>query len=300
MGSSLRRNVCFQRGSRCEDCIIANNCPYSRIYHPGPVDGADYSRGYTKVPPPYVIEPPSDTAFQAGDNLNMDLVLVGRSTELLPYFIMALQRAGESGITSRKSRLRLVTVEGLLPESGSWKTIYDTSRDELEDDIPFIRADTFRFVSEPIADLSTNTELTAILETMTRLKFRGQYVTRVEFPVLLRAILRRITMLSECYCDGEFAFPDDLLDRASEVIIQEDHTQWYDWHRYSSRQNREMPLGGVIGSVRYLVPSDYLASVMPYLTLAHYIHAGKNTSFGLGKIGFKLGIGDPDAWQDTA
>ena len=73
---------------------------------------------------------------------------------------------------------------------------------------------------------------------------------------------------------------------AAERLRDERQLRWFDWTRYSSRQQQEMALGGVVGAWRLNGPRDALASVWPWLWLGQWLHVGKNASFGLG--GYQL------------
>jgi len=61
--------------------------------------------------------------------------------------------------------------------------------------------------------------------------------------------------------------------------------RWYDWERYSSRQETRMRLGGLVGEVEF---EGELAEFLPYLFLGELIHLGKGTSFGLGRYGVEV------------
>lgn len=56
--------------------------------------------------------------------------------------------------------------------------------------------------------------------------------------------------------------------------------QWHDWTRYSSRQQTEMNMGGLIG--RFSLNLQDNEAFWPYLWLGQWTHAGKATSMGLG------------------
>ena len=62
--------------------------------------------------------------------------------------------------------------------------------------------------------------------------------------------------------------------------------QWFDWVRYSSRQQQEMALGGVVGSWQLNGPADAIAGIWPWLWLGQWLHVGKNATMGLG--GYRL------------
>ena len=71
-----------------------------------------------------------------------------------------------------------------------------------------------------------------------------------------------------------------MIQRAQDVIVKERDTRWYDWERYSARQETRMKMGGILGRVTF---SGDLTEFMPYLLLGGHLHVGKGTSFGLGK-----------------
>jgi CRISPR/Cas system endoribonuclease Cas6 (RAMP superfamily) len=95
-------------------------------------------------------------------------------------------------------------------------------------------------------------------------------------------MLRRISSLFNYYGDGE---PDldyrGLVRRAEDVRIANSNLKWFDWRRYSNRQDQAMLMGGIVGSVTYM---GQIEEYMPLINFCSKIHLGKQTSFGLGKI----------------
>ena len=67
----------------------------------------------------------------------------------------------------------------------------------------------------------------------------------------------------------------------------EQELRWYDWERYSNRQEVRMRLGGFIGRVTY---RGDLGEFLPYLLLGMYTHVGKGATFGLG--GYRIDGGE--------
>jgi len=75
----------------------------------------------------------------------------------------------------------------------------------------------------------------------------------------------------------------NLIEKAKKVKKEDSNLGWYDWQRYSARQNTRMLLGGFIGKVTFSFDGVEPEQFLPLVLLGSYIHIGKGTSFGLGK-----------------
>ncbi|MBI2470391.1 MAG: CRISPR system precrRNA processing endoribonuclease RAMP protein Cas6 [Planctomycetes bacterium] len=126
-----------------------------------------------------------------------------------------------------------------------------------------------------------NNKITISLLTPLRLRFDGHITDKIEFHVLIRNLLRRISSLSYFHCNEKFLVNfKDLIEKSTAVKQTTSDTHWFDWKRYSTRQEEWMSLGGVTGTVSY---EGELSEFIPLLRLGEYVHVGKGTSFGLGK-----------------
>ena len=128
---------------------------------------------------------------------------------------------------------------------------------------------------------SSSDFLTINFITPTRLKFDGRLSEALEFHILFRNILRRISLLSYFHCEEE---PDldyrGLIEESLNVRVKKSNLHWFDWERYSNRQETRMMMGGFTGQVTFEGETE---PFLPFLLLGEYIHVGKGTSFGLGK-----------------
>ena len=70
------------------------------------------------------------------------------------------------------------------------------------------------------------------------------------------------------------------IEKSKEIRVQKENLSWFDWERYSNRQETRMMMGGFLGSITF--EGDFEA-FLPFLLLGECIHVGKGTSFGLGK-----------------
>jgi CRISPR/Cas system endoribonuclease Cas6 (RAMP superfamily) len=68
---------------------------------------------------------------------------------------------------------------------------------------------------------------------------------------------------------------------AKEAEILDQRLTWQDWARYSSRQQQKIPMGGVVGS--YLLNTNGLEPLWPFLWLGQWTHLGKGAVMGLGR-----------------
>jgi hypothetical protein len=273
-GSALKRICCALRSNQCGACLLAETCVYARVFESEQAAPDGERTGSTH---PFVIEPPSDTrtAFNAKDLFHCRLLLFGWANDFLPYFVYAFHQMGGMGIGRRidekRGAFRLLSVE-----SGGFK-VYDVSDEKLQapprDELCLDR------FTRPVRDVET---VTVTLETPLRVKHRNRLQAELPFHVLMRAALRRIATLNTLYGSGE---PDldyrGLVERAQQVATSRSSLRWFDWRRYSNRQEAGMLMGGMTGEVTY---SGDLTDFMPFLRYAQKVHVGKATTFGLGKI----------------
>jgi hypothetical protein len=276
-GNVFRRIACSQKQfDNCLPCLIKNFCPYRMIFEPGPVEGAELRGGFDEIPRPFVIEPPEteQTRFEPGEVLDFNLVLIGKAIDYFPYFVLVFKELGEIGIGKGRAKFELRRVDALSPSGATGGTIFDGER--LYDQVSLIR--------EPLPAFASRTDGETLLitfQTMTRLKHNGIYVTAPEFPVLLRALFRRCSNLQYFYCQSRLELDfRALLDRAEAVDMIRNETLWVDWERYSSRQDRRMKLGGLVGQAEYRGPWREFEELIRW---GEILHVGKGCTFGLGK-----------------
>ncbi|MFN3480860.1 MAG: CRISPR system precrRNA processing endoribonuclease RAMP protein Cas6 [Thermodesulfovibrionales bacterium] len=288
-GNMFRRVVCALRRQDCTDCMLKSRCIYAYVFETPPHDGADIMNmhKYEKVPHPFVIEPPeinSKLKFQdlkiisPGRRIDFNLILIGRATDYLPYFIYTFDELGKNGIGKGRGRYRLIEVNSgsmLLRHLSepiyheATKTIKKTDTDVI--DIP----DDFR----PVDSYTT---ITLHLITPLRIKYNRDLVVTLEFHILIRNLLRRLGLIYYFHCGNQEPLWNhrDIIKHAETIKIRDTNLKWFDWERYSSRQDSRMKLGGLTGKITY---EGNLEPFLPIIKAGEILHAGKNTSFGLGK-----------------
>jgi hypothetical protein len=134
--------------------------------------------------------------------------------------------------------------------------------------------------------------LTLRFLTPTRLVYGGALTDSLDFHVLLRVLLRRLSNLAYFHCGTDLQLDfRGLIAAAGQIQTVASRLRWYDWERYSSRQDARMKMGGLLGQVTY---AGDLQLFLPLLRLGSHVHVGKGTSFGLGKYVLEAG---PEAYS---
>lgn len=119
-------------------------------------------------------------------------------------------------------------------------------------------------------------------QTPMRVKVEGALPKTLSFQGLISHVVRRVHGVFETYGEGEpkWDYPA-LIHRAGEVVVVRQDLAWMELERWSTRQRRMVPMGGLKGSVVY---SGDLKPFYPLLKLGESLHVGKNTMFGLGRM----------------
>jgi len=301
-GRALKRVVCALKRQECEQCLLKERCVYALVFETPLAVKEQTSARISSPPHPFVIEPPQseETRFQKGTMLDCHLILFGEMNHRLPYFVYAFDQMGKIGIGRRiggergQFALREVRSDGVLLYSHEdQKLKQGGSFEDLSFPDPASHPRAGKTIvrrGEKIPlrpglsgkSSSEKTRIRVTMETPLRLKFENRLKAELPFHVLVRAMLRRVSSLFEVYGNGEPALDyKGLTERANCVQMVENDLSWFDWRRYSFRQDSEMLMGGMLGSAVY---EGDLTEFLPLLDISSKVHIGKQTSFGMGKI----------------
>lgn len=281
MGHALRQLLCNVTHKDCLKCHKRWECAFIYIMSTSrqEIDEAGNIK-IIDLPHPYIIEPPEHkkSSYRKGEELSFNLLLIGSSINLLPVFIAAFIKAGQNGLGKERFVFTLSKVEQELKDE--YELIWANGSNNL-----------FRSPLPIVLEVNSNytniNKATLILHTPTRLVDKGRLEDSPEFPLLMRAIFRRLDALSKIHCQIELDLDFNYyLERAKLIQITNANHKWLDWERYSSRQSSHMKLGGIVGEISYEGDLDIF---IPYLKMAEVLHVGKNTSFGLGRYTLDIG-----------
>jgi len=288
-GYAFRRVVCAIKSKDCTGCLLKEKCVYSYIFETPPPPDTKIMRKYTSAPHPFVIEPPMQRrrGYKPGDEITFGLTLIGRAIDYLPYFIYTFDELGRIGIGKGKAKYELKTVKTIptLAKGGrgdleTSATVYDSETKTLKTFTPELLPISFNPSGSPLE--SFHSHLTLSFETPARIVYNGHLTLDLEFHILIRNLLRRLSLLSYFHCGGEPSEWDfkGIIKRAEEVKVLERDLRWYEWERYSGRQDTRMKMGGFTGKITFTGDTELF---MDLIRAGEVLHVGKGTSFGLGR-----------------
>lgn len=277
-GSILKRITCATKDRECTDCILKEKCIYSYIFESFIPETIKKKTGFPTAPHPFVIEPPpiGERVIKEKEEFEIGLVLIGKAIEYVPYFIYTFEEMSQKGVGAKRGKFQILRTYSY---SGLRKRVIYSGKTKILKKI-YKNMDWNYFVKKA-KNLQKARELKIEFLTPVRIKRMRKLEKELKFETIIKNLLRRIWMLSTVYGDENLPFEyTEVIESAKKIKAQESKLSWFDWERYSRRQDERMKLGGLVG---YKIFKGDFKDFLPLLLLGEYIHIGKNTSFGLGK-----------------
>ena len=95
-------------------------------------------------------------------------------------------------------------------------------------------------------------------------------------------MLRRVSSLFNAFGDGEPEIDyKGLVKEAEAVRVKDSNLKWFDWERYSNRQDTRMFMGGIIGSASHMKAT--LASICRFSKSRRKSTSGNRPLSGWGR-----------------
>lgn len=254
-GHALRRAVCVTGLPECGTCPMRASCIYVELFETMPPSGNHgmLSR-YSHVPHSYIIRTPNPASLACGDEGELRMTLIGGGVRHAALAAQQLARAAQR-----------------LAEPGALEVLGTRITNTR---IP------------PAPEYTDHSNIHLNLESPLRIRVNNLYWKHPDdfrFRAFFSALLRRVTQLCELHGQPVPAASHirELAECAERVRITNNTLRWQDMHRYSNRQRRRIPMGGLMGTVDI---EGELAPLWPWLWVGQFLHVGKATVMGLGRF----------------
>jgi len=278
-GMVLRKVLCISNQRVCNNCILLHTCVFAYLFESRVPDGSNSFKTFDEIPRPFIFEPPLNSE-ESSRRFDFGLILVGKAIDYLPYFIFAFKELEKRGLGRNRSKFFLEKVVS-VGEKGESKFVY-SGEEQIVYDTGFL------FGKEAIlnrADQLSNEEITLEFLTPTRIKFEGKLTNQVQFHNIIRALLRRISLLCYFHCGVKLDLDyKGIIEQAKKVEYIHSELHWAEQARYSGRQKNLLKMGGLVGKARF---RGELQQFLPLLAAGEWLHVGKGSVMGLGKYVIK-------------
>lgn len=222
---------------------------------------------------PYVIIPPetckTKRIVEKGEEIKFKFILLGNAVKYAPSLALALQNIYRYGLGVQRYPFCLSQIINSQEQRILWRKEND-----------YITKATDIII--PCHELPNVTGVVVRLCTPLRIRHKGQLLTRILFPTLIRNITNRIMAITERY--GGRTDRDEverLQMLATEIKMIKEDLRLEQLERYSNRLQEKMDLGGLLGKIEF---EGDLTPFVPWLFAAQILHIGRNTTFGMGRI----------------
>lgn len=266
LGRALRRTACPRDAGPCPAaCERPGQCTYARLFDPAVPSPSPHRflKAGAEAPPRLLplLPSPQSAALDAGASLHLGYRVLGEiDDETEGKILSALEAIADLPIGTDAGR---VTLAGVARQGRRNREITTTAPE----------------VTEPGTLRARIT-----FETPAWIEHDKRLVERLTFPVLFRALYRRLTVLSALYGrldddqEAQFARLDA---RASQVRCVESSLHPLRWERLSEERGERHGMRGLLGSATF---EGDLGELLPVLTMGEAAHVGKSTGFGLGRM----------------
>lgn len=274
LGTVLRDHLCVNKNIPCADCRHKHGCVYSFLFETPPPEDSEIMRLYPQAPHPFVIRPPSGKikAKHFEDEFPVEVLLMGKGIEYLPYLAQAIFELGEKGLGAGRGRYRVALLEAASPTG--WTPLYREGEEKIGG-----QANPMKW-SDLVKTPENGNRIGIGIHTPIRIKYGGKMIKKLSGHVLARNLLRRASSLIYFHAGVRVSWDfAGFIAKATSIRITRDNTKWVGYDRYSGRQKRSMDFGGIVGEIEF---DDVPEAIKDLYSFGALTGAGKNTSFGLG------------------
>ncbi len=259
-GRALRSNLCDNFDRACENCILSDECIYTKIFYCfGERDEKQVV--YTS---PYVVyhSNPILNYIEKGTCISFRITLFGKACAYLNDVILNIKKGLSYGLGSLRAKFSLFSA------SINRRYVYRDG-DFIPSSAPLLFFNSCAINKEKVD---------FIFDSPLKIKSSSKTLDHLDFSILFENILRRVSFISEVYCDKKLDCTFNSFD-LSKVKLINSNMHWQNRQRFSNRTKEKMSLGGLVGIIS--LEGD-LRDFIPFFELGRVLHIGKNCSMGLG------------------
>lgn len=280
-GHALRQLSCMTKARECNGCALLQQCPFPQVFAPHelPKSTVGFAKTLQEVPVAFVIEEPLATQryYKENEMISFGMILIGPALQHLPLITLAWQRAFARGVSASQSTANLIRVEHIQAFNEPL-LIYSKAQSKMVEHNTLL----------VIPNFSQLQDIHIKLLTPLRIEQKKQPLgpRQITASAFFRQLIRRVSLLAQTYPEyfANYFLPSiekiRELNTLADNVQEERRLDWQEWQRYSGRQQQAIKMGGVVGHWFF---KDVPTELLTYLYIGQWLHAGKETVYGLGR-----------------
>jgi len=267
----------------CQKCKKNDNCLYQTFFRAKVPADNPTARAFQKNPPTAFAFDPIDIAkndYEDGEQFVFDIILFGKTIKFIKKLIPVFHLMGEIGIGSRHSKFgqrgqfSLFSVQSIDFQDKS-KTIYIDGKIQTPFK-PYCITLNEKGKNKP----GNNTITLNFFHPLMIFDKSKLLVKELEIRHIVNALINRIKLLSNFYCDIPYQDTFSLSDGKNEGKSVSKKLHIHNYRYSSSRQKKTIIYKAVRGNMQI---ENMDNEVIQLLNLGRHIFIGRNTSSGFGK-----------------
>lgn len=282
LGYQLKQLACAQKrggslNTICKGCDFEEKCGYALCYETSQRHMPEWFKELgSDVPNLMIIEAgfEGNKTFDAGESFQFLIRLFGQAINSVGYLILAAQRAGSGGLTKD----RVVCDMQKIIDPTTEALVWNCEKDSLK-----IPEPSRLELTHPNLQEQETGEIKLSFVTPVAFKDRetGRISEKPDFGRLIGSLVRRYTVFEASEgrrVDWKFK---EITALARNVKLSDLQVKPAYWERFSTKQNKRIPISGVVGEATYEGP------VKPFVELlnaASLIRCGRSVAFGQGNV----------------
>ena len=270
IGWELKKLICpFDRFSQCAECSISGQCPYYVLY-----ELKSSLPGLGDTPKGYILY---SEMIEQNHILELNITLIGDCTKFWIVMTKAVFNGQKTGLGRDRTPYKILSWGEIQPN----EIFVPMTLDPVDHAGSRCAFSLKSFVK----GISTNgSKIDVRFTTPVRLRRKGKYISKMDWPFYFSCFARRVESLNCIFEKGSPLGKSKwkIIKEKFDVIDQiESNLKWCDYYRYSNRQKRKVPMGGLVGNATISTPGEWFAEWWKAISI---LHIGKGAAMGMGKV----------------
>lgn len=291
LGTVLKDTVCQVAHRDCARCHLAGLCTYPLIFDGRAPEDRTILRRYPTIPQPFVLDVAGPGSWTGTPReLLFGIRLFGDAGDHWTTVIDTIEAMGRRGLGSGRTRFRVAGVQDASTGALVWHNgapgQVPARAVHLHQGPPFTKSMVRIRFETPLSlrdggqrALSPPSPLALILAARRRLQILTAFYGCVPDALASHTTLS-VGRTTPAPDDRDAPPPPRRFDEEEFRVIDAQTSDW-SIERFSGRQQRRVPLGGITG---HMVIEGPWPEVGGWFRMLERTHLGKHTSFGLGRI----------------